>query len=511
VTPEALRALIAGGETLEVEFKGESKEALNDKDLVEAAVCLANRGGDRPAWLLVGVEDDGRVTGARARHTPETDPRRIEALIAHGTRPALSARASVIPIDGQPVLVVEVPASRVPVAISSGKYVRRALRADGRPECVPYLFHEMQGRQADLGIVDFSATLVPGAVWTDLDPLEFARLRRSIRESSGRGDASLIDLSDVEIAKALGAVEGDGETLAVRRAGLLLFGTEGAIRRSLPTHEVAFQDLSGTEVGANDFFRWPLFRVMDELLARFRARNRERELIVGMHRVGVPDFPERAFREAVANALVHRDYTQLGAVHVQWHGTRLEISNPGGFPEGVRLDNILVTPPRPRNPLLADAFKRAGIVERTGRGVDTIFYEQLRNGRPAPSYGRSTSTSVVLELEGGTGNLEFVRLVVKRGQEGWPLGSDDLLLLNGLWRAPDVRCLRRKDRPEARGRGACDLRAARRERTGRGPRRARACLPPVGGCTAGLETRRLTFGSAGTTLCSERRRFFSMS
>ena len=59
---------------------------------------------------------------------------------------------------------------------------------------------------------------------------------------------------------------------------------------------------------------------------------------------------------------------------MQWHEDRIEISNPGGFPEGVRLDNLLVTTPRPRNPSLADAFKRAGIVKRAARGVDTIFW-----------------------------------------------------------------------------------------------------------------------------------------
>ena len=114
---------------------------------------------------------------------------------------------------------------------------------------------------------------------------------------------------------------------------------------------------------------------MDELLGRFRARNGEQELMVGMFRVGVPNYSEPAFREGLANALIHRDYTRLGAVHVQWHEDRLEISSPGGFPEGVRLDNLLVTPPRPRNLLLADSFRRAGLVERTARGIDTIFFE----------------------------------------------------------------------------------------------------------------------------------------
>jgi ATP-dependent DNA helicase RecG len=152
-----------------------------------------------------------------------------------------------------------------------------------------------------------------------------------------------------------------------------------------------------------------------------------------VHRIGIPDYSEQAFREALANALIHRDYSRLGAVHVQWHEDRIEISNPGGFPEGVRLDNLLVTPPRPRNPSLADAFKRAGIVERTARGIDTIFFEQLRNGRPAPSYARSTETDVILVLPGEKANLDFVRLIVEENQAGRPFRLDDLLLLNHVY------------------------------------------------------------------------------
>jgi len=119
-------------------------------------------------------------------------------------------------------------------------------------------------------------------------------------------------------------------------------------------------------------------------------------------------------------------------VHFQWHADRIEISSPGGLPEGVRLDNLLVTAPRPRNPMLADAFKRAGIVERTARGIDTIFYEQLRNGRPAPSYDRTDSAGVVVVLAGGAANLDFVRLLVQEAQGGRVLGLDELLILNAL-------------------------------------------------------------------------------
>lgn len=433
MTPTDLEALIAGGETRDVEFKGEEKEPLSDRDLVETVICLANRPGDEEGWLLIGVEDDGRVTGARPRHeTGTTDPARLTALIAGRTRPSLTVQVTPTTLHGKSVLAIRVPAARAPVGTSDGRYVRRAVGGDGRPACVPFHFHEMQARQADRGVLDYTALVVPDAGWQDLDPLEFERFRRSIRERRGRSDEALLDLSDLELTKTLGAVEANGSVTSVRVLGLLLFGREEALRRYLPAHEVAFQVLRGTAVEVNDFFRWPLLRVMEELEARWRARNREQELMIGMLRVGVPDVPERAFREGVANALIHRDYTRLGAVHVQWHDDRVEIANPGGFPEGVRLDNLLVTPPRPRNPLLADAFKRAGIVERTARGIDTIFTEQLRNGRPAPSYARSDEAGVVLVLPGGEANLDFVRLLVEESRER-PLGLDDLLILNGLW------------------------------------------------------------------------------
>lgn len=476
MTPEQLKGLIAQGEGLSLEFKGEGKGQLSDRELVETVVCMANRPGSEPGWILVGVEDDGRVTGARPRHGVSTDPIRVQALIANRTRPSLTCRVEVVQLEGKPVLAIEVPPSSMPVGTTDGKYLRRALGGAGRPECLPYHFHEMQAQLAGRGALDYSALVVPEARWEDLDPLEFERFRRMIRESRGQGDQTLLELPDIELAKALSAVEADHEVTAIRMLGLLLFGKEEALRRFIPTHEVAFQVLSGTQVEVNDFFRWPLLRVMEEVLGRFRARNREEEVMLGLLRIGVPDYPERAFREGVANALIHRDYTQMGAVHIQWYADRIEISNPGGFPEGVHVNNLLVTPPRPRNPLLADAFKRAGIVERTARGIDIIFEEQLRNGRPAPSYERSTSESVALVLPGGKANLAFVRLIVEEDQAGHPLGLDELLLLNRLWqgrRLSVAEAAQAIQKPEIEARGVLErlvergLVEARGERKGR--------------------------------------------
>lgn len=431
MTPEQLQSLINAGETLDVELKGEGNRALPDRDLVETVVCLANASSERPAWLLIGVEDDGRITGARPRHEAgRTDLLRLQALIANRTRPSLACRAELFQVQQQEVLVIEVPRLGVPVGTVDGKYLRRALGGRGEPQCVPFHFHEMQSLLGDRGGFDFSAATVPEASWSDLDPLEFERFRRTIRESHGAGDQSLLELTDLDLAKALGAVVADREVQSCRSLALLLFGKEDSLRRLVPTHEVAFQVLEDLRVSVNEFFRWPLLRVMDELLARVRARNSEREVFSGPVRIAIPDYPERALREGAANALIHRDYAVLGAVHVQLVNQGVEISSPGGFPAGVRLDNLLVVAPKPRNLLLADAFKRAGIVDRTSRGINTIYYEQLRCGRRPPDYHRSSSSSVVLVMPGGDPDLKFVEFVASEGLAERPLSLEELIAID---------------------------------------------------------------------------------
>src|SRR5690242_18445421 len=111
LTEDALRRLLAQGEQFDVEFKGETHAPLDDRELAEAVVCQANgRGG----VLLIGVEDDGTVTGARPRHGTYTDPRRLEVLIAARTAPSCSVECSTVTLDGHEVLVIEIP-SGLPV------------------------------------------------------------------------------------------------------------------------------------------------------------------------------------------------------------------------------------------------------------------------------------------------------------------------------------------------------------------------------------------------------------
>ncbi len=201
---------------------------------------------------------------------------------------------------------------------------------------------------------------------------------------------------------------------------------------------------------------WPLVRLFERIEEQFQARVVEREVQVGLFRVPVPNVEPRGFREALVNALTHRDYSRLGAAHVRWQTDTLTISSPGGFVEGVSLDNLLVVEPRPRNPLLADAFKRIGLAERTGRGVDLIYQGLLRYGRPAPSYARSDRSTVVVELSCSEADLNFVKLVLDQEQRlGTAMPVDSLLILSELKSARrldggEIARLTQKDLPAAR-------------------------------------------------------------
>lgn len=298
-------------------------------------------------------------------------------------------------------------------------------------QCVPFLPHEFASRESDLRLSDYSALPVAGADLDALDPAERHRLRQAIERY--RGDRSLLGLDDIELDGALGLTRTESGQRVPTVTGLLLIGRESALRTHIPTHEAAFQVLDGTEVRVNDFYRWPLVRLFERIEEQFLARVNERELQVGLFRVPVPNVDPRAFREALVNALTHRDYSRLGAVHVRWQTETLSLGSPGGFVEGVSLDNLLVVEPRPRNPLLADAFKRIGLAERTGRGVDLIYQGLLRYGRPPPSYVRSDATGVVVELSCSEADLNFLKLVLEQEQRlGTPMPLNDLLILSRL-------------------------------------------------------------------------------
>lgn len=436
-------------ESLTVEFKSDRKR-LPDTELVEAIVGLANTEGGE-LWL--GVEDDGTPTGLHPEHALLAG---LPGLVAARTSPSLTVQVDAVDRDGVRVARIAVPKGQTEVATASGLYLRRRIKHDGTPECAPMLPHDRASRRGHLALVDASAQPVAGATLADFDPLERERLRQAVQQYGG--DRVLLELDDEAMDGALGftAREPDGQRVPTL-CGLLLIGREGALRELVPSHEFAFQVLQREAVKFNEFRRFPLLKALDWLETNFRPYNPEEELQVGLFRVPVPMVDLAAFREAVANALIHRDYHRLGAVHVRLDDAGLTVSNPGGLVDGVTLANLLTTEPRPRHRTLADAMKRIGMVERSGRGVDTIYRGMLKFGRPAPDYSRTDLNNVVLRLPTEPADLAFRRLVAEEERRRTSeLPIDSLIALAAL------RELKRVSADELAGRIQRDALSAKR-------------------------------------------------
>ncbi len=420
---------ISQGEAVEREFKSDRKR-LRDETIYEEIVAMANSVG---GVLFIGVEDDGQITGAQPRHGKSTEPLKLQSAIFNNTVPSINTRIAIVEHANGIVIRIETDPYPEVCATTAGKSLRRQVGPDGKPQSVPFYPRDQRSRRTDLGLLDFSAEVIGDITFDDLDPLEFERLRQTI--SRLRGDKALLELSNEEIAKALRLVESRKGKLYANVTGVLLLGRAETLQRVMPTNAVNFQVFdSQSNVKVNDTFRFPLLRTIEEIAARFEARNEEQEVLVGMFRVPVPDYSDIGFREAVNNAILHRDYSRLEDIYIQWYPDHILVTSPGAFLPGITTENILVHEPKPRNPRLAEAFKRIGLIEKTGRGVDKIYAGQVRYGRPAPDYSRTDEHGVRVILQGGEGSLQFTAFVYEQEKsDGKPLNLDDLLVLNHLF------------------------------------------------------------------------------
>ena len=431
-TPRSINAIpsnIPLKETIEVEFKSD-RDALNDNDLIEALICLANAQGGS---LYLGVEDDGTVTGLH--ESRPADISGLAALVANRTAPSLYVHVETLLCTNKRVAAIRVDRSPEIVARSDGLVKRRRMNAHGQPECVPFLPHEYASRRADFQLLDMSAEVILDATLTDFDALQRERLRAVIANNP-RSDKSLVGLTDEQLDGALSLTITRGSVRHPTLLGLLLIGRTDSLRRLVPTHEVLFQVLEGTSVKVNEGSRAALIEIVEWLDLLSRGVNTEQEFNEGLFRIGIARVEVDALREAINNALVHRDYARRGPVRVCWQKSDLIISNPGGFVDGVSLANLLTTEPRPRNPALADAFKRLGLVDRTGRGVDLIYTGMLRFGRPAPDYSQSMLDLVKLCISTEPADLAFVRMVLhEEARQNGALPTETLLVLTALCEA----------------------------------------------------------------------------
>lgn len=392
------------------------------REIRETVVAFANaRGG----FLVLGVRDRRRTRAEAIHGVGALDTMALRRDIYDGTEPHILVEIQELQEPEGRILVIRVPPGMPPHTTSDG-VAKIRVGSDSKPLTGSNLANLVVSR----GGRDLTAQILPNVSCSDLDPDQFRHLRRLIRADAERSD--LAGLPDRKLTEALGLTSDRGVTLAA----VLLLGSRAALSRCVPRHELVFsrtRDHAGYDIRRD--LRSPLLETLDGVRSLLDANLRVMPIgPAGFQQLEIPDITWWIAREAVLNALVHRDYFLHQSIHLTLFDGRLEITSPGGFIGGVTAQNILRHPPVRRNPLLADVLQTIGLVNRLGLGVDRIYEESLSLGKDLPRY-EADESHVRLVLPTRT-HADFARFVQDMRGEGRDLGVDDLIVLRGLVRRP---------------------------------------------------------------------------
>jgi ATP-dependent DNA helicase RecG len=376
-------------ETLEFKSdRGDTKQTL--RVLAEAAACLANgRGGT----VVLGVND--HPAGPDSLSGTDVDPLVVRRYIFDRADPRLTVSVDEYLHGGTRLLLIGVPVGATVHAIS-GRVERRVGRScmPMPPDQVAALHAEREGRDP--------SEQSSGRSVDEVDRAAVALARRYLSQLPGER-ARWAMLSDLELCQAMGVVSSDGELLV---AGEQLFCVP-------PSELVSYEHRvsAGSPPDAVERYAAPLITVFHRTLEHITARNRMESLLLpGGQQLQLWRYPDDVVREALANALVHRRLDLSNPVQVEHFDDALAITSMGPLVSGVTVDNILTTPSRPRNRLLARTFRQLGLIEELGTGIARMYRSMLRVGKAPPRF-EALANSVRVTIAGGPAGIAFARYV----------------------------------------------------------------------------------------------------
>jgi ATP-dependent DNA helicase RecG len=399
----------------------EFKEAKTRFDSNEAARCccaLSNCGGGK---LVFGISDKRprQVVGSRAFDQPE----RTRKLLMDKLR--VRVDFDILEQDGKRVLVFDVAGrpSGLPVQAEGIAWWRDGDSLVPMPEDVRRRIYAETG-------VDFSGGICQNATIQDLGEDAINAFRSKWAEKSG--NKRIKTLSAEQLLIDCEAISDGGVTYAA----LAMFGTRAALGKYLPQSETVFEyrslDASGPAQQREEF-RVGFFAYYDRLWELVNLRNDRQHYQEGLFVFDIPTFNERVVREALLNAVSHRNYQLSGSVFVRQYRDRLVVESPGGFPTGVTLENFLDRQ-SPRNRRIAEILALCGLVERSGQGMNLIYELSIKEAKPLPDFRGTDDNFVRITLNGLILDKKMLSLINKIGNERLEaMATDDFLVVDALF------------------------------------------------------------------------------
>ncbi|MDR1372355.1 MAG: putative DNA binding domain-containing protein [Dysgonamonadaceae bacterium] len=279
---------------------------------------------------------------------------------------------------------------------------------------------------------DFSATICEGLTFEDLDKKAIEKMK--IMYADKQKNPSFLQIRDERMLSDLQlAVNGK-----LTYAALILLGKSDTIDRYLPQSRIIWE-YRNTETQIHYDRRQtitePFITGIDSAwnLIDQPTLNLNHPIQAGLVVYNIYDFNREVIRESILNSYAHRDYTLTSDVVIKQYPQMIEIINPGGFPKGVSIDNILTVSSTPRNKLIADVLEKTGLVERSGQGVDKIYSETLAEGKQTPDYTRTNPHQVTLRIRTQIADESFAVFIRQyRNRTNHILSAEQVIALSEI-------------------------------------------------------------------------------
>ena len=276
---------------------------------------------------------------------------------------------------------------------------------------------------------DFSAKICSNLTVADLDSRAIAVMKEKYadkqKNTAFAAQSDEQSLTDLDLL-----INGQ-----LNYAALILLGKKEKIKEILPqcaVHVEYRENAANIPFDNRTVFVNPYFLLIDELWNILNARNKRKPIPMRAYITDIPSLDGEVIREAVNNAVAHRDYTKASEIVIKESPDEFLIQSHGGFPLGVTVENILTINSTPRNRLLADVMTKTGLVERSGQGVDKIFKQNLSDGKDFPSYTDSDLFQVTLRIPLTVRHLSFAvfcRQIQRKLPDDQKLGVHHIIAL----------------------------------------------------------------------------------
>lgn len=362
---EELRKLAGGGESGSLELKSSF-----DREALETAGAFANAKG---GTILVGVSDRGKITGVQIGKETLGE---WANQISQTTEPRLIPDIEAVDADGKTVAAIRIREFPVKPVSVRGRYFRRV--GAGNRAMSPHEVAQMHLNSTGAGMDAFPAA---NATLKDID---LEKVGRYIKKAKETGRRKFEDEDPLKVLEKAELVKKGQPTLAA----VLLFGRAPQDRVLQATvHCGRFRQ--ETRIIDDRLVGGTVIEQIEQVMDFVRKNTSVRFIITGKpERDEVWDYPLDAVREAVANAVCHRDYMDNADVQLKVHDNRLTIWNPGGLQPGMTMEELRDPNhnSRPRNKLIAQIFYETAIIERYGSGIQRIIKACAEAGLPEPAF-----------------------------------------------------------------------------------------------------------------------------